>query len=185
MKPGELLAGLPRPSCDGGTAIVCGSAETLFSDLDEAVELRPSHTIIAVNAAAEVVAADHLFTLHPEKMEVWRERQFQLTGRWAPTHSAPRPRPNVDIDFWWESAGGKGTSGWGAAKMAQAMGYDEIILCGVPMDAMPYQHRGPAKAFMAPAVLDIYRRAIASETAWHAKVRSMSGWTRQLLGAPC
>lgn len=182
MKAGELR--LPRPSCDGGTAIICGSAETLFDDLDRAVELRPHHTIVAVNAAAEIVAADHLFTLHPEKMEVWRERQFQLTGRWATTHSAPRARPGVDIDFWWERAGGRGTSGWGAAKMALEMGHDEAILCGITMDAMPYAHRGPAKAFMSPTVLQSYRHYIERDVEWHPKVRSMSGWTRQLLGAP-
>jgi hypothetical protein len=164
---------------------VCGSAATFNDDLERARELRPDAVVIAVNDVAELTRADHLFTLHPEKMAAWRALQTIAFGIGALTHSgAAAPIEGVDIDYWWPKAGGKGTSAWGAARMAQCMGFDEVILCGAPLDPMPYAKRGPAKLFMCPAILRGYRDFIAADTDWHGPVRSMSGWTKRTFGEP-
>lgn len=167
----------------GGAALICGSALTFSEDFAEARLLYPRAAIIGVNDASSLVRLDHLFTLHPEKIQRWLDRHKRKFGARPMTHSA-MPKPVQGIDHWWSEATGQGTSGWSAAKMARLMGYNEITLCGIPMDAVGYTRRGPARAFMKPHVLEHYRNYIASDVAYHPFVRSMSGWTRDLLGAP-
>lgn len=75
------------------------------------------------------------------------------------------------------------------------MGFDEVILCGVPLD--PGGYAPEIAAFKKPAgdrgqsftdlpVLERWRGVIAefAATGKTAGIRSMSGWTRDALGAP-
>ncbi len=168
--------------------LLCGSAATLFDDLAGARALRSDADVIIVNAVAEIMEAENLFSLHPEKLGMWRERHTIKFGSTPTTHSG---RPRFDgcrlmstVDHWWPEASSRGSSGWSGAKLAQLMGYDEVILCGVPLDPIHYAKRGPAKNFKSKKMLNYYRAGVEADVAWHAKVRSMSGWTRERLGEP-
>ena len=74
-----------------------------------------------------------------------------------------------------------GSSGMFAAKVALVdLGFDTAILCGIPLDKRPHFHSdkpwADAEGFHASwrEIPDQYR----------ARMRSMSGWTRDLLGEP-
>jgi hypothetical protein len=134
---------------------------------------------------------DRWFThsISSQKMGEWIECYKSKWGHDVPTHSIPpSPDPIADhkshplVDYWWRPARGMGSSSWSAMKVAKLMGYEEVILCGVPMEIVPYQNGIPALTFNKH--IPKYRQYIESDTHWHDNVYSMSGWTRELLGPP-
>ena len=160
----------------GGSALVCGSANCLYDDCDCATPLYPGSTLIAVNGAP--LRADHRFSAH------WRSLKTKGWIQPGETVHSTMEQPNAPwVNYWWPKVNTvPGTSGWAAAKMAVAMGFDHIILCGIPMDSSPYTDGRPAKTFEDTETLRMYREAIESDTQYHSKIKSMSGWTKELLG---
>lgn len=182
----------PYPHVHGGPVLVCGAAACLGEDVEAAWALRPGAPVIAVNKAVKSIKPFAHFTLHPEHLGHWLEAGELVWGRrdWT-THSGGagrRLRANraawPQVDYWWAEARGAGTSTWAAARMARLMGFQEIILCGMPLEPMPYADGSPAKAFNRPEKIAVYRAFIRGDTAWHAGVRAMSGWPRQIFGPP-
>lgn len=181
-----------------GTVLVCGFGPTFYDDYERARTMRPDASAIAVNEAAKAVKAFALFTLHPEKLKRFCALQIQSFGDGFTVHSggrsfdtANRQKRFPGVDYWWQQAAGGGTSAWAAARMARLMGFDEIILCGVPLIHGNYADRGFAKAWRAGQkrgdgrdMLLTYRNYVENDTKWHEGVTSMSGWTRDLLGEP-
>ena len=169
-----------------GVVLVCGNGFPLADDLARARGLFPDAPAIAVNGAAKEVPAFALFTLHPEKMPVlWAAEQRRRFGTGFTTHTGGKAERQdaPGIDHWWPEAAGRGTSTWAAAKMARLMGFDRIVLCGMPLEPGPYADGRPAFAFMRRQ-LEGYRAYVAGDTAWHRGVSSLSGWTRDLFGEP-
>ena len=92
---------------------------------------------------------------------------------------------------WHWPLGGHGTSGLGAVLVGILLGYDRIVLCGMPLDNGP--HNGEPhwrKSNFHREVADQVNGAMPGH--WkrakdHAfkEVRSMSGRTRDWLGKPC
>lgn len=78
-----------------------------------------------------------------------------------------------------------GSSGLLAAKVALVdLGFDRIVLCGVPMNPVPHLH-GRTTWLGPRSPVEGFRRAWLDLTPEiRARMRSMSGWTRVLLGAP-
>ena len=83
---------------------------------------------------------------------------------------------------------GHGTSALGAVYTCLAMGYDQIVLCGAPLDNSGHYFDPPWK--QTNFVKEIETKngelrywAKAKETDFNDKVRSQSGRTRELLGA--
>ena len=75
---------------------------------------------------------------------------------------------------------GHGTSGLNAVYVGIAMGYDEIVLCGVPMD-------GSGHYFDPESLKTNYTggmRFWKNVKSLHPRVYSMSGNTKELLGEP-
>ncbi len=89
------------------------------------------------------------------------------------------------VDYFWEGARGGGGSGWGARKLATLLGFGPIILCGMPLNPGGYASNPIAKLMRREDVIDGFRREIENDVEWHKGVTSISGWTRELLGAPC
>jgi len=186
---------MPKRKAASSLAIVCGNAWTLDDDYALALRRFPDATVIAVNGAAWRVRAHHLFSLHPKDFVLrgWIQKQESRYGPGFKVHSSAvkdaadqewRARENDYVDRWWKRVATNGTSVWGAARMARDMGRRRILLCGAPMQPGPYAHGGKAPAFLDDKVLDQYRRAIAADRKMHEITRSMSGWTREMLGGP-
>jgi hypothetical protein len=161
-------------------AIVLGSADTLQSDLDSLGNMREGAAIFVINHTGfeYPIRADYWVTLHPE---CWHE--------WLPKRQAA----GLNMDF--KSIGyndrnktpkgmDRGSSDWGgmsglfAVKCAFEEGFEEVILCGVPMTDTPY--------FWGD---NLNYNIIGYRKGWEkhldklkGRVYSQSGWTAELLG---
>lgn len=119
--------------------------------------------------------------------------------------SAKQLFPSV-TDWWPHEVGAGATSASKAAKLGFLLGFTEVILCGCPMDQPGYfegeakvpQHiscqrigdHGIARGLNIPVqetrIVKAYRERLKqlAETEFKGRVFSMSGFTRQQLGAP-
>lgn len=159
--------------------LLLGFAAGLFDDL---AALGPIDAdVMAVNGAGLVVGAlDHWVSLHPDQLAAFARRRAAagLVGgftTWSPDPGPGIDRVTTDVERF-------GTSSLYAVRIAlHRLGYQRVILAGVPFeDGQPYV--GGAA---------IPRPLIGHRTAWRQarpemadRVRSLSGWTRSLLGAP-
>lgn len=185
-----------------------GSAPCLFADLEAARRLAPDHEVMLVNGAcAAVEAAQHVLAGHTDKAGAFaraRDKAFPLASPWRlhATFDARRPRPDIpEVTDWWpqhEFSSGA-TSAGKAARIGLAMRFDRVVLCGCPMDGSGYfpgesegvgqlracQRVGdPAKQQAATIRRYKARMAELAEGEFKGRVFSMSGYTRDLLGAP-
>ena len=199
------------------TMLVVGSAPCLFEDVERALKLRPFASLMLVNGACTAIEnAEHVLAGHEEKAEQFareRKRAFPNAPSWklhATTHphrleAAKRLMPSV-TDWHPHEVGVGATSASKAAKIGLLLGFDEIILCGCPMDQPGYfpgeakvqQHlscqrigdHGMARGLNIPVqetrIIKAYRSRLKqlAETEFKGKVFSMSGFTREQLGAP-
>jgi hypothetical protein len=176
------------------TAIVCGGARTIWRDLANAEELFRADAIFCVNDIGSDYPEriDFWCTLHPEKFRAWQDARKKKGGNSDYVAYAHEPNvahgpreglPRIDkwLDFRYPGMTGSGSSGLFAVKCAQSEGFNRIVLCGVPMqvkaahyfDTNPWNEHGQFVAAWQHAL--VYLRDT---------VRSMSGWTRELLGPP-
>jgi hypothetical protein len=174
------------------TALVCGSARCLWSDLSMVGSLEGSATIIAVNVTAQFLPrVQHIVSLHGDFPGLMRQirahMDVALTEHRPPivTHSN-RSAPGIDRVWAFPATGSSSLFG---VRVALGLGFDRVICCGVPLDSSGRFYDDPRR----PAVWDWgggggrpYREAwsAAAATEFDGRVRSCSGWTRTLLGAP-
>lgn len=159
--------------------LIMGFAACLFDDLAAIGPL--DCDVMAVNRAGLVAGAiDHWVSLHAAQLVAFalqRDAADMARGyrTWA-------PEPCIGIDHVTTDVERFGTSGLYAVRIAlHKLRYDRIILAGIPLDdAQPYVGGAP-----------IPYPLIGHRTAWRRacaemgdRVRSMSGYTRSLLGAP-
>jgi hypothetical protein len=131
----------------GGCAILCGAAPSLFEDLAKARFLRPHADILGVNHAPSLVPEiTHVWTQHGDvapsikasaKQQVFvhaRPRKYSNgAGMWL----LPVPDSRWElVDYEWPSLTWVcGSSGIAGALWAKhGMGYDEVIMAGVPLN---------------------------------------------------
>lgn len=180
MRPrqGGGQASPPYPLAHGGPCIVAGNAFCLHEDLERA----PRVPVIAVNGAAREVRAFALYSQHPERFVSlrWIDRQRRGFGDGFTVHAS---EPMAHVDYCWRAVRKGGGSAWGARKLAWCMGFDPVILCGCPLEAGNYANHAPGQLMTKQKVIEELREQIAAETEWHEGACSMSGWTRDLLGA--
>src|ERR1041385_5857383 len=197
MFPLPSIAG----SCKGKNIVVCGDAACVWDDLErfgcrddsppKGGVKKDGWEFMAVNKLGETFPGylHHWYsnqTNHLKNFVAARRPEYapQLSPSWV-THSC-----NVGADYRWPWHGG-GTSGLGATLVAVALGYDHVVLCGLPLDDGPHNGEPPWRRsnFTREVAGSIrndrpghWRRAI--EEGFDGKVRSMSGRTRDWLGEP-
>lgn len=177
----------PVPSCAGsyrGEAVVCGSGRGLWDDL---ARFAPgSCDIVAVNFGGSHLPwpVTHWCSLHHDQLRHW----VGLRGLIYPDNACPithstTPGTGVDNVWWPENAGG-GCSGLFAAMVAVWLGYERVVLCGVPEDGSGhfYDPPGSGGTYANPNA-DLYWRQ-ANDQIFRGRVKSMSGATRTILGEP-
>jgi hypothetical protein len=183
------------PHRHSGSVVVAGFANTLQRDLDAVAQKRPGLPIIAVNKAAEHIKAFAVYSFHFErdKLGLWSAEQktrfgpdVAIFGPGKKDWLAHNQRNYPYVDFWAPGTASQGSSGWCAARLAKMLGFHEIILCGIPIETRRYADRTPARYWQSAKTNAVsqFRRAIEKDVAYHNGVYSMSGWTRELLGAP-
>jgi hypothetical protein len=179
-----------------GPAIICGSAPSVFVDLEKARQLRPGATILGVNAAAGMIGEiEHIWTQHNNLTHIYRE----AANRPIKIHARSGIMGN-DVDYWWqEMVGIKGSSGLAGALWAKLMGFDEVIMAGIPLSTSEQDYSDKYLPDIKKYFPDRTAGSFATEASilnWQQFVRlykkqgkadgiySMSGYTRKVFGPP-
>lgn len=131
------LAGAYNDFEPGGCIILGGSKE-VWNDYFEARKMfnkEGDYNIIAINDIAALFKAehvDHIAAVHHEMCGPLRKLRLVRKQGHCHTHSE-RPAEGVDL-VWGRLTRAGGTSAMFAVKIAIAMGYKKIILCGCGLD---------------------------------------------------
>lgn len=88
--------------------------------------------------------------------------------------------PQEGVDYAWRDTVGL-DSGLYGVRIALLLGYDQIVLAGIPNDATGHFYEDPRTARSMVTSAAVWKR-FAPEMA--GRVTSLSGWTADLLGAP-
>ena len=163
--------------------IITGSAPCVMDDLHDLAAIG-DHQDQADLMALGLDAVDkypwpirYVATFHPEDIpEIFRRRTIAGGNRDFKVISHQQ-KDGVDIvisDYWDPS----GSSALLGVQAALQMGYERIILCGCPLTGKDHTANGANN-------YEVYRKG------WEVKkaeldglVKSMSGWTRDILGSP-
>ena len=185
----------------GGTCLVLGGAATLHEDINAAKESFDFQGCVACNdAGAEWPGElDAWVTLHPQ---FWMKKEWlakRAANGYPPARrlmtnnlADVRPwHPDLDIaevDYRFPGQEHSGSSGMFAAKVALIdLGFDRAVLCGIPMSPMAHFHgadhwRADDKGRPSPLPNRYLQRWADVPGEYKARIRSMSGATRDLFG---
>ena len=129
-----------------GTAVVMGSGRCIWDDINKIGPAIQKMGVIAIN---DMILhwrqkVDHGVSLHPEEPPLWRtlRKTNRCDGNPVLTHShrIPKGPDNIPISnhgldcIWDMEKQGGGSSGLFACMIGLALGYDRIIVAGVPLD---------------------------------------------------
>lgn len=168
------------------TALVVGSSETAF---DEVISLNSFFdntpvTVFCVNLTGSFWKWSEFnwVTLHPELLADYEK--IRKTANLPDCYRTIGPLESecdIRLPYLWDDQIDSGSSGLFAVKAALDTGHDRVICAGVPMEPR-------AGHFHRRSVWD---QCLGFRRGWEqslphieAKVRSISGWTKDLLGAP-
>lgn len=171
-----------------GNLIIIGGARCVWTDYLRLTETRFSGAVMAVNDVGMYFdkSLDHWVSMHPNYLVMWTSyrKGHSMMGHECLTHSR-EPYPGVRVA--WDIQPYGWTSGMFAAQVGVCLGYDQIVLCGLPQDGssrffdppwMPggeHDDKNSKKAF---------RNIVEQTPELRQRVRSMSGWTKELFGEP-
>lgn len=172
-------------------ALVLGGADCVWDDLFDLETMLGEAwrgIVIGVNDVGCVWhrRLDHWCTLHPPYLRAWKEIRHTNGfpgGYVCWTSSVVSSHKGVDhtVQGW-----GSGSSGWLALGVAKGVGCSKVVLCGVPLEVRPHfaesvEHQPDEPWIMARSHYTEWRKRRNEVQGW---VRSMSGMTKKLLGAP-
>ena len=170
-------------------ALVLGGAECLFKDLKAAEQLFKPDTIVAVkDIGITYPRVDHWVTYHPERVtnEIRQRRALGYRDPCLWTYDTFRLDPFTKDNWGGLQIRRVDRRGGSSGFMGMVVGVtvaDKCVLAGIPMDPNLKHYRRPKPQGWKEAMM--YRKvwSDAFEEYQHL-VRSMSGWTRELFGAP-
>jgi len=171
-----------------GRLLIVGGARCVWDDIDQLPGRLEKWTgdIMAVNDVGQHIHQfiRHWATLHPEYMPGWHAyrygHNYGARGH-VYTHST---KIAAAIQFVWDLPLAGGSSGLFAAKIALLMGYEEIVLAGMPMDGSGHFFDPPWLDHSGLGRADLIEWEQAREVVFGGRVRSLSGKTREILGGP-
>jgi hypothetical protein len=168
-----------------GHLIILGTAENMWEDFEEANKKFPGADLMMLNLAPcffrpqiefKKIYIHHWVSLHPEFFEL--SDCYLLSGMVIRHSTIKTPR----VDYVWDVKQ-EGSTGAFATRIALAMGYEKVILCGIPMDGRKHIYDMPGTK-LDWAEQDHCRESwiFSKENEFAGRVTSMSGWTKGLLG---
>lgn len=187
-------------ACSGKLAIV-GGGRCVWADL---LRLGPhGYDYMCINDIGMhlPVKFQHWFSNHGDQLPVWNvartfrykvtpgEREILLHSCFTAKHNSPLGLDLSSVVKWpWP---GHGSSGLNACYTGLALGYESIVLAGVPYDGEAHYYDPPSDHWLwnegnSWPKFGGFRRlwTQADETIFKGRVKSMSGMTRDVLGAP-
>lgn len=193
----------------GRSCIIVGAAPSVLQEYHRARAILPDADVIAVKFAVALIRAREAVVGHLDMAHLvravheatWRT-PVRLHG--IPTANDQDP-PNTGTDVLWEALRDRqGGSGWRAALVAKALGYQRIVLAGVHLslssDPDPYHpavtaavraisphwHEARVTSIRSPFNILRWQGAILADlkAGRAAGITSLGGWTRDMLGEP-
>lgn len=173
--------------------IVAGSGRDFFAEFAAAQALGRAD-VLAVNFTACFIAGPvhHMASLHYQEIGAFRACRRCLdycqNHHDDPITHSYKPWAGVDRVWpeWDSEEGRKGTSALFAVRVALALGYERVILTGVPLDATGRHYDPPGvkgNGYDARSLREAWEKAAVTEFA--GRVTSMGDhWTAKLLGGP-
>jgi hypothetical protein len=160
-------------------AAVLGSATNGLAELATLRTLCRVDAVFAVNDAAADYAGPlaAFVTLHPEHLSRWLAKRLTPPAEVISHEAAPGVTCVAPYQF--PGMNASGSSGLFAVKIALER-FEQVVLCGVPMDASRAHYFDAAPWTEVDSFWDAWRIALPHLV----NVRSMSGRTAQLLGMP-
>lgn len=176
---------------DGGRLVVCASGACVWSDFYELAtpnKWEQNFDIMAVNDIGM-----HL----PHRLKHWYSNDYTMLWSW---YQARRPRFNVagfpedradeqiQLHCCFEMSRaliwpwtGSGTSTLNACLTGLALGYEEVIICGAPLDDGPHYFDPPQAKTNFTRSGGFRQWQDARSRYFEGRVRSMSGNTKRIL----
>jgi hypothetical protein len=180
---GMLVIRKRSPKC----GIVLGTAPCMWDDLERAPA---GWDIIAVNGAGFMYLAPIALwcSAHGKYLTLWMEKRrnagapmtFKAYGNFG-------QYDELGDVIAWNKPNGNGSSGLYAVLVALELGYQKLVLCGIPLEGQErFDYKeDSSKVITAQTDYQHYRLGWNQNRDLLQKhVRSMSGWTKELLGEP-
>lgn len=175
------------------TALVVGCAANVWQEVLEAQSLTVFHAVYCVKMAGVHWPGTFKVwaTLHPEWMDDYEAQRRALALPNGYEIVAPLPgevgvhgnKGNIArrVSYRWPGMNASASSGIYAAKVALEDGYDRVVLAGVPMQQDGGHFTRGRPWLQVDSFIPGLELALPH---LKEKVRSMSGRTKELLGAP-
>jgi hypothetical protein len=175
-----------------GGIVVCGDAACIWEDL---LGFGCAHSNGIVKHGWDFLTVNRLIEVFPGRVDHCysnvgavllrhvhcRRDEYRIEwGSPLNTHS------RTDGTQWIWPWNGGGTSGLGAVLTALALGYERVVLAGMPLDNGPHNGEPPWRVTRFTTEVgpgDQYWQ-LACDMAFNGKVKSLSGRTRDWLGSP-
>lgn len=193
-----MFCGIPpselpdAPRYDGKSLIICGGAACVWDDLEPLIPYIGSGThVMAVNDVGMHIPVDirHWFSNSAKDVGKWAECRRRGYNQGATRHALRRGNDEKGANYLWPWPG-HGTSSLNAVYTGLAMGYESVVLCGIPLDNQPnyfspkwekrnFTHEVPDRD---DGTMKYWTNA--RDKFFEGRVKSRSGRTKELLGAP-
>jgi hypothetical protein len=190
---GTSMKDLPDCVCTyNGNLVICGDAACVWDDL-ERFGCRSGNGVakdgwefMTVNAIVSVFAGK---VEHAYSNVAWvvrrhmRARRDDYRDEFGPPRYCHSRTEGTDYVWPWH---GEGTSGLGAICTAIALGYDRVVLAGMPLENGPHNGEPPWRVtrFTREVEPNCLHWDRAINLLFAGKVKSMSGRTKEWLGEP-
>ncbi len=178
------------------TLIIVGSAPCVIDDLREISPYRKNAWYLGVNEGVGATHCDYLATMHPEHIPHYLKVSINksLKGIYCLAQQERMTRDHADLVTTWLTGPGNATSAGFALSVGQAMGFDEMILCGCPLTGGDgYHQKSPiiddyrvGDRDPESALIHGYQKAMKTiaDSDLGEHVYSMSGYTNRIFGNP-
>lgn len=164
-----------------GTVRIIGGGSCMWQDFKESEGLLPGTDIICVNMSGMVIPhATHLFSWHKKQISAIKEWRI---AEWSDCKAVVHSVDDYGRVNWiWRFNGGTSVSGLSCIDLAHLLGYSKIILVGIPMDNKGYFYKPNDN----PDMHDRWRHDEVKKIhqLYGDKVKSFSGFTKEVFGAP-
>jgi len=182
-----------------GGIVICADAHCVWDDLERfgckstinrGRVFKVGWHFMTVNKMVETFPGDieHCYSNEPHLLQKFIDARRQEYKR---EFSEVKNSHSITKGAKWEwPFGGHGSSGLGAALVAIALGYDKIVLCGMPLDASAHNgeptwrkcHFESSECAGDVVTGEDGHWKTARKIAFEGKVKSMSGRTMEWLG---